>query len=87
MKELQKYLDEKYPELILLVGQKDTATYASGLIHYYFYMDRVREPVGMADQRLLHSLLDGKDLIEGLIEKVRINLEKSKGEQKQCQKD
>ncbi len=77
MKELQKYLDEKYPELVLLVGQKDAFTYASGLIHYHFKMDRAHEPVDMADQRLLHSLLDAKDLIENLIEKIRINLEKS----------
>ena len=76
MEELQKYLDEKYPELRLLADQKDAVTFASGKICFYFSMDRAHESVNMADERLLDSLISAKEMIKDSIEKIKINLGK-----------
>ena len=70
--ELQKYLDEKYPDIYLTANTLNNCPiiYVTGHIGYNFNM-RVGESVRCADERLLEALTDVKKLIECSIEKIQ----------------
>lgn len=78
MKDLQQYLDKKYPELRLDARKCrfNSVIDVYGMVGYGFEIVITDKITQHTDNKLLAALIETKDLVEFSIEKVKINLGK-----------